>query len=769
MITLNKKKLKQAAIILFACLVSVAGFSQEDLTGERYLHGYVYGLEEGKKKEALIGANVYWLGTNLGIATIKKGEFKLKFPKNMVPKLVVSFIGYQSDTIEISSGQRDIEVTLLATINLEEYEVKEKRGSTFYGKTSPIATQIITNKELTKAACCNLSESFETNASVDVSYADAVTGAKQIELLGLSGIYTQMQFENTPEMRGLAGIYGLTFVPGPWLESISISKGTASVRNGFESITGQINYEYKKPDTAEKFYFNLIGNNLGRVEVNSYSAWKLGPRWSTMLLAHANKYSKKIDLNDDSFMDLPISTQFNLFNRWKYRGTKIVTQFGVNYISEQKNGGQIDFNEKLDKGTENSYGIGIDTRRLSAFWKAGLLSFEKPNTSLAMIHSFQHHEQNSYYGLNDFKAKQTSWYSNLMFQSIIGNTSNTYTIGLSIVYDDYDELLKQPKTHNEVLFKRQDIIPGAFFEYTYKPSDKFAVIAGLRDDYHNHFGNLFTPRLHIRYRLTEKLTFRASAGKGYRFPSVLTEQPGLLLSNKEVFFYDEPTYEEAWNYGLFISQDLLLFGRNALLNLDFYRTDFLRQMIVDMDGCVSMMFAYELNGMKNFYNGKSFANSAQAELRLEPIEGFDLLLAYRINDVKTTYSGELREKLMTKRTKALLNISYITSWEKWQFDYTLQQNGKSRLPLQVVYDDVLQEYDTFPQEFSPLFIIMNAQVTRRFKNWEVYAGIENLTNFTQDNPIEYFDEPFSLKFDATRTWGPVLGRKVYLGLKMNLF
>jgi outer membrane receptor for ferrienterochelin and colicins len=756
--------MKQIVLICVLGIFTYTGVAQQHLQNKDYLTGHVYGKQDGRK-EALVGANVYWLGSNLGTATLDKGAYSLAFPDDENRTVVFSFIGYQSDTIELTDGRLQLDIVLDASIDLEEYEFSEKRGSSFYAESKDINTQILTDYELGKAACCNLAESFETNASVDVSFSDAVTGVKQIQLLGLKGVYTQMQFENIPEMRGLAGVYGLTFVPGPWLSAISISKGTASVRNGFESITGQINYEYKKPDTAERLYLNLFGNNFGRIEGNLYSAWKLNKKLSTMVFVHANYFMNEVNLNDDNFLDLPKSNQVNVLNRWKYKGKHFMTQFGVNYIAEDKAGGQVGFNEQLHKGGRDVYGIGIDTRRLSAFWKAGYISPKRANTSIAMIHSFQLHEQNSFFGLNTFNASQSSWYSNFLYQSYIGNTFHNYTVGFSMIYDNYDQTLSQD-TMLPQLFKRQDLIPGVFLEYTYKPSDKFALILGLRDDYHNHFGNLFTPRLHLRYKINAKTTVRASGGKGYRFPSVLTENTGLLLTNKQIIFEDEQSYEEAWNYGLFLSREGMLFGRKAFLNLDFYRTDFLRQMIVDMDVCGELIHIYELNGFLNGWEGKSYANSAQAEFIFEPVTGLDVLLAYRFNDVKTTYLGVLKEKLMTKRSKALLNISYATKWEKWQFDYTIQVNGKSRLPIQLIYED--SRIDTLPQEISPVFVIMNGQITRRFKHWEVYLGVENASDFKQAEPIEYWDEPFGLNFDATRTWGPVVGRKIYLGIKLRL-
>jgi len=737
-----KKYLIINVIIVYLATLNAANAQNHIISGS------VKGVGVDNKLFPLIGANVYWANIMAGTVTDNNGKFKLARNIN-TNLLVISYIGYKADTMEIKPEQKDVNVILLSTVALDEITITEKRGTAYYSKTNPINMQIVTQNELKKAACCNLSESFETNASVDVSFSDALTGAKQIELLGLAGIYTQMQMENIPSQRGLASIFGLSYVPGPWLESIQISKGTASVKNGFESITGQINYEYRKPDTSEKFYLNIFGNSQGRFEANSYSALKFSPRLSTMVFLHGNYFNNVLDKNNDGFFDIPQSEQFIAMNRWKLTLPNFEGQAGFYFTEDSKNGGQLKYNESTDKGTKNAYGFAISTSRLEGFYKGGFISKNKENTSTALILSASQHLQKSYFGLNNYNAGQKSFYANLLHQTIIGNTHHGLVTGASFIYDNYNLLF------NDSDMSHKDIVPGAFAEYTYNSLNKLVFILGVRDDYHQKYGNIFTPRAHIRYKFNDNITLRASAGKGYRFPNVITENTMLLVTSKHIVFEDQPEMEEAWNYGVFLSYSKTKNEIPYHLNVDFYRTDFINQVIIDMDLCTDLVHIYNLAG-------KSYANSMQAEFNFEPLPRFKVMLAYRINDVKTTYFGVIKEKVMVKKSKGVINLAYATPWDKWKFDITFQYNGKSRLP-QIINPD-----QSITQEYSPSFINLNAQISKNFKHFETYIGVENITGYIQKNLILDYENPFSSQFDASRVWGPVLGRRVYSGIRLTL-
>ena len=494
--------IKGIALLFTVSLLTSAGIAQD------IIHGHIYGKDDKGNISPLVGANIIWLGSTTGTSADTDGHFMLQTVKGF-DKIVISFIGFKTDTILVDFKTKIIEHTLMQENTLEGVTVTKTVPGTHLQRLNPIQTQVITNNELKRAACCSLSESFETNASVDVSYSDAVTGAKQIQLLGLAGIYTQMQFENVPTLRGLASAYGLGYVPGPWMESIQVSKGTASVANGYESITGQINIEFKKPWEQEKMHLNLYANNLGMTEFNANYAVDVNEKVSTMILAHGSHLGNRIDHNEDDFLDHSLTTQYHLFNRWKYQGEKFESNIGVKFLQEKRLAGQVDYNRNTEQTIGNPYGIDVNTNRLEAFSKTGYI-FDRPSTSLGWINAFTYHDQKSNYGPRVYDARQNSYHSNLIFVTYIGNTNHTIKSGVNFNYDGYIESL------NGVNLNRYERVPGVYTEYTYKHLEMLTLMAGYRVDHHSKFGYFTTPRFHAMYKPWEQLTFRASAGKGYR-------------------------------------------------------------------------------------------------------------------------------------------------------------------------------------------------------------------------------------------------------------
>lgn len=725
--------------VLFSLVISFTGFAQQ-------IKGTVYYLDEHSHKSPLPGTNVYWENTPKGVVTDAEGNFKIE-KYGAANKLVFSFMGYKNDTVQVNFDMYDLDVMLYPLAkNLSTVTITEKASKNFLEKSNPINAEIISGKDLVKAACCNLSESFENSASVDVSYSDAITGAKQIELLGLAGIYTQILSDNVPAVRGLATPYGLGYIPGSWMNSIQVSKGTASVKNGFESISGQINVHYKEPDETEKLFINLYGNSFYEGEVNIMSGYKFNNKWSTSLLLHGNNAFRKMDMNHDNFLDMPLTSQVNVMNRWKYFDEHTMFHFDLKVLHEDRPGGQATWSKELPSDTIHGYGIEVKTDRIEANGKLGFIGHEKPYQSLALIASGVYHHQHSIYGLNYYDAVNQYFYGNLIYQSIINTTDHKFNTGLSYILDDYLENL------NDSIMPRQESIPGAYFEYTYNYMDKVTLIAGIRDDYHNLYGNFFTPRFHFKYHPNNKTVIKLSAGKGYRVANLLAENTALLITSKKLVFKENILPEESWNFGLYLNRDITINKVKYSFKFDYFRTNFINQVIIDLDQDPSYVFFYNLDG-------KSFSNSLQGELNFKPFKGLDITMAYRWNDVWATYHGKLKERPLMKRSKALLAISYATKFEKWQIDYALQYNGKSRLP------EVIQ---TESSGFSPDYVLMNMQLTKRFKKTECYAGVENLTDFVQKSPIISADKPFSKEFDASEIWGPVIGRKIYFGIRFTL-
>lgn len=733
------------------------GISYPGVVTEQVVKGVV--LEENKQGSfvPLVGASVVWLGTSKGVVTDTAGVFIIK-QEGSPGRLVISYTGYAADTLTVNDA-REFKIILASGRKLDEVIVSSKQKASYISSLNPIRTQVMTERELFKAACCNLSESFETNPSVDVSYNDAVTGSKQIQLLGLSGNYTQLTVENLPGPRGLATPFGLNFIPGPWVESIQLNKGVGSVANGYESIAGQINVELKKPAMAEKLYLNAYINDMTKTDLNLVLTERFGKNWSTALLLHDNFQARSnVDYNGDGFRDMTTGNLFTVVNRWNYNGGKgFESQLGFKILNDNLTGGQTSFDPDKDKFTTRSYGLGINTKRYEAFAKAGYVFPGKKYKSIGLQLSVFDHKQDSYFGMTLYNGRQKNLYANLIYQSIIGTTAHKFRTGISFLSDNYDELFNTKK------YKRQETVPGAFLEYTFTPVEKFNVVAGIRADHNSLFGWFATPRLHIRYEPVKGTIIRLSAGRGQRTANIFAENNSVFVSSRQLNIlttFPGKAYgldpEVAWNKGISVDQKFRLFNRNANLAVDFFRNDFQQQVIVDLEDARQV----------KFYNlaGKSFSNSFQAEMNMEPIKKLEVRLAYRFFDVKATYGNQLLQKPFTARHRAFTNLAYEISG--WKFDYTFNYNGEKRVVNTMANPPVYQR-----QKNSPSYILMNAQVSKAVgtKNpVDLYIGGENLTNFLQGDVIVSADNPFGPYFDASLVWGPVSGRLIYAGLRYKI-
>ena len=743
-------KTKQITIIILLLMAfATSTFAQG------FIEGTVYEEAENGERTPLPGVNVYWKIVNEGTVTDANGHYKIPL-HDRIGCLVFSCISYENDTVHHMVEPAHYDHIFNAVHMLNEVEIAARQKASYINPIKAIAVQEITSENLKRAACCTLAGSFENNASVDVNYSDAVTGAKQIQLLGLSGIYTQMMTEIIPNFRGLASTFGLNYVPGNWMNGIQVSKGTSSVRNGYESITGQINVDYKEPlpNKSEKVFFNLYANSMLMTDFNFNGRVKVGKNDGIMLFGHVSHNFMKMDGNGDSFMDDPMTTQYNVFLRYNHPHTgRFGCKLGIKALKENRLGGQMDFDPKhrLDEGY-NLYGIGINTERYEAFAKGGY-HFDRKDTSLGTQHQVTYHKVDSYYGLTDYNANQISYYGNLLFDSYLVNDHHNYSVGASYTYDKYDEHL------NDSTLQRVEQVPGAFVEYAFNDNHHWNIIAGFRADYNTYYQKmLYTPRLHVRFKSHDDFALRLSAGKGYRSPNILAENSTMLASARVIRFLDTPKMEDAWNYGINLTKSINFGWRELILQADFYRTDFVNQIVLDRDADAHEVRIYNLNG-------ESYSNSAQIEANCEVFKDFDLTLAFRYNDVKMTINDTLREKPFVNRYKGLVTFSYAP--KTWQFDFTTQFNGDSRVPNLNGNATAVANHQNIGR--SPFYVIMNAQVTKKLgEHWELYVGGENLTNYKQDYPIISADNPTSEDFDASMVWGPLSGIRAYLGIRFQV-
>lgn len=729
--------------MIFIFLAMQTGIAQS-------LKGTVYEEDEKENKIPLVGANIYWEGTQLGTTTNDAGVFILDKTDSDHLHLIISYIGYQPDTVDIPTDLDSIEIVLSINRELNEVVVTGTSLSKYIDELDVKPTEVITSKELLKAACCNLSESFTTNASVDVQFQDAVTGAKQIQLLGLSGIYTQMLFENIPTLKGVSNTFGLSFVPGPWMTAISISKGAGSVINGYESITGQINIDYKKPDDMERYYFNAFQSSHYRTDLNANASFQLSDELSTMILAHSDFVTKAIDDNHDTFADQPEVQQFNLMNRWNYQSFNgYDSQFGIQIIDEERTGGQIVTSDP-HSSHYGHYDININTKYYSLFAKNGFVLNDDPYTSIALILDGIYQTQNSLFGLRGYDLQQKYFYANLLFEAKTEDDVHAITTGGSYFFDQYKE------DFDALNFFRKESVPGIFAEYNFSPSNQISVVPGVRVDFHNLYGTFFTPRIHFKYNVDENTTLKISGGKGYRSVNLLAENLYYLASSRNFVIIDEPSYEEGWNYGFNLNQYIPMGRRDLRLTLEYYHTDFVKQTVVDIDSDVRQVRFYNLNG-------ESYSNNYQLEIFYELFPRLDFTAAYRYSDVKTTYGNQLMTKPLSSYYKLLFTGSYATEKSNWLFDLSVLLNGNGRIPSTEENPAQYQRADSFDSFWN-----INAQVTKKIDIVDLYVGIENLLDVRQDNPIIASDDPFGEYFDATMIWGPVDGRKIYVGLRLSV-
>jgi outer membrane receptor for ferrienterochelin and colicins len=652
---------------------------------------------------------------------------------------------------------------IFAQDTLQSVKIETQRKKIQKSLVKATNTTILTSKELLKAACCNLAESFETNPSIDVNFADALTGTKQIKMLGLTSPYLMITEENIPSVRGASQAYGLSFTPGTWVESIQITKGAGSVINGYESISGQINTELIKPINDIPFFFNMYGSADSRFEANTHFNRKLSDKWATSLFVHNNYRIAKNDVNEDEFLDNPLGKQINILNRWQYTDAEKgwVSFLNFRYMNDEKQAGQVDFNPDTDKFTTNHWGSEINTERFDFSSKIGYVWPEIPYQSIGFQNAFNSHNQESYFGLTQYNIKQKSFYSNLIFNSIINNTLNKFSTGLNFTADEYDEFVFNKD------FSRKDNSLGAFFEYTYDNTDDFSIILGGRVDYHNRLGVFVTPRLHARYNPWADAVIRFSAGRGKRQANIFAENQSLLASSRNFNILDSSgnTYglnpEIAWNYGFGFLQKFKIFSKSADVSVDFYRTDFQNQVVVDL---------FQSAQQVDFYNlkGKSFANSLQLEFNVEIIRHLNFRSSYKFYDNKTDYNVGTYQRPLQAQNRFFANLEFEThikdKGQQWKFDYTFNWIGKQQLPTTV--SNPLA--DRLP-DFSPSYSLFNAQVTRTFSSvLEVYIGGENMGNYRQENPIVGAQNPFGTSFDSSIVYAPIFGQMFYAGLRFKI-
>ena len=785
--------MKKSIILFIALFLPFVAMAQRTLTGK---------VTDVNNGQPLVGATLFWKNTTAGATSTADGSYSIKRVHGF-NTLVVDYLGY--DLLEIEVEEKgvptlNIELTPSA-VDIDEVVVEgQQRGN--YAKTTGITRQEqISFAGLCKMACCSLAESFENSASVTVGYSDAISGARQIKMLGLAGTYTQILDENRPIMQGAGATYGLSYTPGMWLNSIQVSKGVASVTAGHEAITGQINLEHRKPTDDERFFLNLYFDNEMRPEINISSAIPLTPdkSLSTVIMAHGSLDTSHHDMNFDGFADMPKANQINIANKWLWQNSDgIQLRWGWKVVNENRVGGQMDYREDLfdqmmQNPLETPYGSKIHNRNINAYMKLGIpVGYERTFTgnaedavqnNIAMILDYDNYLTDSYFGVNNVGVAEQTLRFNATYAHYFTQRSSL-NAGVSAYARMMDNDYLQQDASSGVAEpkwmmngKATLAEPGLFAEYTYNNDDKFSWVVGLRGDYSivngKYYYNakpemLITPRTHIRWAITPRTTLRASAGMGYRRQNLVTDNIWIMTSSRNIVTDNlNDDMERAATFGGSLAQTFSLAGDDqATISVDYFRTQFFNTMVFDQERGDNTTHIYNTNG-------KSYTDNYQIDFNWTPFRGFDLFATFRYTNAMMTLEQDgkqyLVERPLTSRYKGLINIQYAV--QRWVFDVTAQMNGPVRLPELSGDMDAAVNNPTL----SPSYPMYFAQVSYKMSNLTLYAGCENIANYLQgvnggNKPIIMeSDTAYNPGFNSSMVWGPLMGRKFYIGLRLNIY
>jgi outer membrane receptor protein involved in Fe transport len=721
-------------LLLLGCLL-LAGCLQAQIKG------VVQGLDSTQTKP-LKNVKITLLKAQQTVYSNEDGSFEIYLGKQTPDTLLFEIKGYRSDKMVVTRADRfaALHVVLVSGQMVQEIVVQQQKDAHGISKMKTLHVEELTSAEFRKAACCNLSESFETNATVDVSMADAISGAKKIQLLGLDAVYTQLQMENIPFLRGLESSFGLNSIPGTWLESIQITKGTGSVVNGYESMAGLVNLEFKKPAEMPKLALNVYQNRFGRSELNLHSGAKLNERWHMGTFLHGATIYGRPDHNHDGFLDQTNGQTFSLLQRFAYQGKRMEAQVGLQAYADRKNGGQVAYAQAVP----GAYGMLLESQHLSLFSKTGFFG-KKPAQSLGLIANIKYQDLSGFYGLRAFQGNEKRFYFNAIYDDIIGNADHKIKAGASMLALQISQYAAQPEGFLTLGGARAEWVPGVFAEYTYS-GNRLTAVVGARYDQHNLAGSQFSPRAHLKYALTPQLDLRATAGRAWRLPNFVADNINLLASSNSWITNQALLPEISWNTGLSLVQGFSFKKRKGSLSLDAYHTRFAQQLVADRDTLLGYVVFKNLAAA-------SVATVLQAEFAYEVIRGLDLRLAYKFQDVRALYAGKLQTQVLLPRQRFFTNLAYQTRNKRWEYDLTYSRYSAVRLPH---HGD------------GKAWGLLNAQVTRSWKSLELYLGGENLLNFRQDHPIMDPQNPFGTQFDATQVWGPIMGWNAYFGLRFTI-
>ncbi|NOT36636.1 MAG: TonB-dependent receptor [Saprospiraceae bacterium] len=717
----------------------------------------VTGTVVDSKNQGLEGVMVFFLNTTVGTRTLKDGSFVIEKPNNE-NRLVIRYLGFKEDTLILKDDQTQLFLQLKEGVDLQDVTITGTRSSHSFSLLNPQNVETLTSKEFRKAACCSLAESFQTSNTVDLAYSNAVVGNREIQFLGLRGMYTQQLVENRPVFTGILNTFGYDFIPGTWLDQINIQKGASSALHGAQSMTGAINTGLKKPDLDYPVYVNGYADYHGRFEGNLH----LNKSWSDFdhsgIYLHASRHSGFRDHNKDGFFDDAKNNLLNGMIKNTFFGTSWEGMVNAQALHNTRSGGEVN-----DQG-KYSFQQTITHTNLSG--NLGYVGFENPSQSTGSIYDLAFSELYGSFGTeHQFSNKEKRGLIQFIYSHAFSDDKHKITVGPALTYNEAHEKLTGLNNFDH---HYKEITPGIFADYDIKFGEmecddlkRWIISTSHRLEYIKSSKLFWTPRASLRYNIDEEWTTRLSIGRGYRFFRLVSDQLSLLTTNRMWIINDLPEYESSWNYGLNLVGKPTIFNKAAELNFDFYVTRFEEQLVLDLDADIPTRPLAIFSSL----NGDSRAVVLSGTFSYPITNQITAKTGLRYQDTKQTNSTGFRDQVMIPKWRGLLSIDFESTDKKWLCNFATHYIGKMRLPDKTYYPgDLIHDH----REYSKPYFHLQAQANYTYQLWEFYVGCENITNYTQHQAII---DPLNSSgpfFNASEIYAPINGIKPYIGFKYRI-
>jgi outer membrane receptor for ferrienterochelin and colicins len=689
-------------------------------------------------------ASISIKGQSIGTASNADGFFEINDIKEGSYEFIFSAIGFKKlkKNIIIQSGKNSVDITLEpSSYDIDQVVVTGTMKETFLS-ASPVKVDVVTQKFLKKIATANVMEVIENVNGVQKQINCGVCGTNDIHINGMEGPYTLVLINGMPIMSSLSTVYGLNGIPTSLIKQIEIIKGPSSTLYGTEAVAGVINILTKDPSDVSTIEIESFITSHLEKNIDFAYAPKM-KKVDVLLSGNYFKMDNFLDDNEDNFTDIPLSERLSLFNQWNFkRKSQKNLSLSAKYYQEDRSGFVEGWSDSL-RGNESIYGESIYTDRIEL-----AASYELPmDEDVRIDASYNYHHQDSYYGDTKYEAYQSIYFANLIWNKQLGHNHDLIS-GLTYRYQTFlDSTLAN--------INERKFIPALFIQDEITFSRKWTSLIGIRTDYHDEHGFIFSPRLNLKFKPKTYTTFRLNAGTGFRLVNLFTEDHAFLTGTREVLVVEYLKPEESYNINLNANHIFSLGRSTGTIDVDAFYTYFTNKITPDYDVNPNQIIYANLNGF-SVSRGLAFNIQQNFDFPLSVKAGGTILDVYSLDD------NNIREdELFAPSFTGVFSLSYNWDIINTSIDWTAKVTGPMSLP-------------SFPYPFeraeeSPWFSQHHLQIKKVFsESLTAFMGVKNVFNYTQESPLVDWQNPFGDDFDTSYAYGPLQSRRFLFGLSVKL-